>query len=301
LHYYCVLYSTFIRLCASTTEQMSLAKFTTWELFRELERRANCEKKKQQRTIFFGPPGAGKGTQAPIVRDEYCLCHLSTGDMLRDAVANKTEMGMLAKSVMDAGKLVGDDIVVGIIKEALKSPECSRGFILDGFPRTVPQARMLDALLAESGQSIDRVINLAVDDQILLKRVEGRLIHAASGRAYNIYFNPPKIAGKDDITGDDLMKRKDDNAEKLKIRLEEFHSKTTPVLKYYKKKVRSISSPFLPIHILPIHLQHMMLVLCFPPPLTATHTLTASAQLTVHFPFMQCSNPYYNSVSSVIN
>ena len=219
---------------------MSLAKFTVWELFRELERRANCEQKKQQRTIFFGPPGAGKGTQAPIIRDEYCLCHLSTGDMLREAVAARTEMGVKAKAVMDAGKLVGDDIVVGIIKEALKSPECSRGFILDGFPRTVPQARMLDALLAESGTAIDHVINLAIDDSILLKRVEGRLIHQPSGRTYNIYFNPPKVAGLDDVTGEELMKRKDDNAEKLKVRLEEFHQKTTPVLKYYKKKVREV-------------------------------------------------------------
>mmetsp|Transcript_46677 Transcript_46677/g.101916 ORF Transcript_46677/g.101916 Transcript_46677/m.101916 type:complete len:239 (-) Transcript_46677:201-917(-) len=219
-----------------------LAKFTVWELFRELERRANCDKKKEQRTIFFGPPGAGKGTQAPIIRDEYCLCHLSTGDMLREAVANKTEMGMKAKSVMDAGKLVGDDIVVGIIRDALQSPECSRGFILDGFPRTVPQARMLDSLLAESGTAIDKVINLAVDDAILLKRVEGRLIHQPSGRTYNIYFNPPKVEGKDDVTGEDLFKRKDDNAEKLKVRLDEFHSKTTPVLKYYRKKVANINA-----------------------------------------------------------
>lgn len=216
---------------------MSLAKFTTVELFRELERRINCANKPEKRTIFFGPPGAGKGTQAPRIKEEYCLCHLSTGDMLREAVANKTEMGLKAKSIMDAGKLVGDDVVVGIIKEALQTPECSKGFILDGFPRTVPQARMLDALLAESGHQIDKVINLSIDDSILLKRVEGRLLHPASGRTYNIYFQPPKVSGLDDVTGEPLVKRPDDNATKLKVRLEEFHNKTTPVLEYYRPKV----------------------------------------------------------------
>lgn len=219
---------------------MSLAKFTTIELMKELEKRINCANKPEKRTIFFGPPGAGKGTQAPRIKEEYCLCHLSTGDMLREAVANKTEMGLKAKSIMDAGKLVGDDVVVGIIKEALKAPECSKGFILDGFPRTVPQARMLDALLAESGHQIDKVVNLSIDDSILLKRVEGRLIHTASGRTYNIYFQPPKVAGLDDVTGEPLTKRADDNAAKLKTRLDEFHAKTTPVLDYYRAKVSNL-------------------------------------------------------------
>lgn len=216
---------------------MALAKYTTVELMREVERRLNCAKKPEKRTIFFGPPGAGKGTQAPRIKEEYCLCHLSTGDMLREAVANKTEMGLKAKSIMDAGKLVGDDVVVGIIKEALKAPECSQGFILDGFPRTVPQARMLDSLLSETGHEIDKVVNLSVDDSILLKRVEGRLIHTPSGRTYNIYFQPPKVPGLDDVTGEPLTKRADDNAAKLKTRLEEFHAKTTPVLEYYHSKV----------------------------------------------------------------
>jgi adenylate kinase len=157
--------------------------------------------------------------------------------MLRDAVANRTEMGLKAQSIMDAGKLVGDEVVVGIIREALKSPDCNKGFILDGFPRTVPQARLLDDLLAESGKSIDKVISLEVDDEILLHRVEGRLLHPPSGRTYNIYFNPPKVEGKDDVTGEPLVKRQDDNAAKLKTRLEEFHSKTTPVLEHYKAKV----------------------------------------------------------------
>jgi len=220
----------------------ALAKLTTLELMKELERRLNCAEKKERRTIFFGPPGSGKGTQAPIIKEKYCLCHLSTGDMLRDAVKNQTPMGLKAKEIMNAGKLVGDDVVVGIIKDAIKEPECARGFILDGFPRTVPQARMLDELLAESGNSIDAVINLAVDDSVLLKRVEGRLIHSASGRSYNIYFNPPKVEGIDDITGEPLTKRKDDNAAQLKTRLEEFHAKTKPVLDYYRTKVHNINA-----------------------------------------------------------
>ena len=196
-----------------------------------------------RRTIFFGPPGAGKGTQAPKIQDEYCLCHLSTGDMLRAAVKNGTEMGLKAKSIMDAGKLVGDDVVVGIISEAIKKPECAGGFILDGFPRTVPQAKLLDELLKkESNAEIDTVINLEIDDQILIKRITGRLVHAASGRSYNIFFNPPKVPGIDDVTGEPLMKRGDDTEDKLKNRLDEFHNKTTPVLEYYKAKVANINA-----------------------------------------------------------
>jgi adenylate kinase len=192
-----------------------------------------------RRTIFFGPPGAGKGTQAPKIKDEYCLCHLSTGDMLRAAVKNGTEMGKKAKSIMDAGKLVGDDVVAGIIAEAIDAPDCQKGFILDGFPRTVPQAQMLDEMLAKKGSSIDKVINLEIADELLIKRITGRLVHAASGRSYNIYFNPPKVEGIDDVTGEPLMHRGDDTEDKLGARLDEFHTKTEPVLKYYGDKVCS--------------------------------------------------------------
>lgn len=195
-----------------------------------------------RRLVFFGPPGAGKGTQAPRIKDDYCLCHLSTGDMLRDAVAAGTDMGKKAKSVMDAGKLVSDDIVAGIVSEAIQSPECRRGFILDGFPRTVNQAKILDTLLKGQNMTIDKVVNLEIDDELLIKRVTGRLIHPASGRAYNIYFNPPKVAGKDDVTGEDLIKRGDDTEEKLRTRLNEFHSKTSPVLNYYGSKVANINA-----------------------------------------------------------
>lgn len=162
--------------------------------------------------------------------------------MLRDAVKAGTEMGLKAKSVMDAGKLVSDDIVAGIVAEAIKSPSCKHGFILDGFPRTVNQAKILDTLLTKQGLSIDRVINLDIEDDLLVKRVTGRLIHPGSGRAYNIFFNPPKVAGKDDITGEDLVKRGDDTEEKLRTRLKEFHDKTTPVLKFYGKKVANIQA-----------------------------------------------------------
>jgi adenylate kinase len=222
---------------------LDISRVATVELIREIERRVRCaERKEDKRTIFFGPPGAGKGTQAPRIKDEYCLCHLSTGDMLREAVKNGTEMGRKAKAVMEAGKLVGDDIVAGIVAEAIDGPECSRGFILDGFPRTVNQARILDSLLSSKGQSIDRVVNLRIDDELLIKRVTGRVVHPASGRSYNIWFNPPKVAGIDDITGEPLIKRGDDTEEKLRTRLDEFHQKTTPVLQYYGAKVANIDA-----------------------------------------------------------
>lgn len=221
---------------------MNLTKVATVELLNELQRRLNCSEKKETRTIFFGPPGAGKGTQAPRIRDEYCLCHLSTGDMLREAIRSGSEMGRKAKSIMDAGKLVGDEVVAGIVAEAIQKPECKRGFILDGFPRTVNQAKILDDLLKQQNLHIDRVINLKIDDELLIKRVEGRRIHEASGRTYNVYFDPPKVADHDDVTGEPLMRRADDTADKLRTRLQEFHSKTAPVLSYYGNKVTNIEA-----------------------------------------------------------
>jgi len=162
--------------------------------------------------------------------------------MLREAVKAGTEMGLKAKSIMEAGKLVGDDVVAGIVAEAIQGPECAKGFILDGFPRTVNQAKILDSLLRNQGVGIDRVVNLEIDDELLIKRVTGRLIHPSSGRTYNIYFSPPRVEGKDDITGEPLIKRGDDTEEKLRTRLSEFHSKTTPVLKYYGSKVANIQA-----------------------------------------------------------
>lgn len=186
--------------------------------------------------------GAGKGTQAPRIKDEYCLCHLSTGDMLREAVASKSQMGIKAKALMDAGQLVGDDVVAGIVSEAIKGPECSHGFILDGFPRTVKQAEILSGLLEKQNVKIDRVVNLEIEDDLLIKRVTGRRIHAASGRTYNTFFDPPKVEGIDDVTGEPLMRRGDDTAEKLKTRLQEFHNKTVPVLSYYGDKVVNVNA-----------------------------------------------------------
>jgi adenylate kinase len=168
--------------------------------------------------------------------------HLSTGDMLREAVKAGTEMGRKAKTIMDSGKLVGDDVVAGIVAEAIRGPECSKGFILDGFPRTVEQAKILDTLLAEQKVTIGKVVNLHIDDELLIKRVTGRLIHAPSGRTYNTFFSPPLVEGVDDVTGEPLLKRGDDTEAKLQIRLDEFHNKTKPVLDYYGAKVADINA-----------------------------------------------------------
>lgn len=177
-----------------------------------------------------------------MIKNENCLCHLATGDMLRAAVAAKTPLGLEAKKAMDAGALVSDEIVVGLIEEAIKKPECRTGFVLDGFPRTVTQAQKLDEMLAKRGQSIDKVLNFAVPDSLLVERVTGRWVHSASGRSYHEKFAPPKIPGVDDITGEPLVKRKDDNAETLKSRLAAFHAQTAPVINYYKEKIVNIKA-----------------------------------------------------------
>uniref|UniRef100_R7W5Z8 adenylate kinase n=1 Tax=Aegilops tauschii TaxID=37682 RepID=R7W5Z8_AEGTA len=168
------------------------------ELMTELLRRAKCSSKPDKRIILVGPPGSGKGTQSPLIKDEYCLCHLATGDMLRAAVAAKTPLGIKAKEAMDKGELVSDDLVVGIIDEAMKKPSCQKGFILDGFPRTVVQAQKLDEMLAKQGAKVDKVLNFAIDDAILEERITGRWIHPSSGRSYHTKFAPPKTPGVDD-------------------------------------------------------------------------------------------------------
>jgi adenylate kinase len=191
----------------------------------------------QLRTILVGPPGAGKGTQAPRIRDEFCVCHLATGDMLREQVAQKTPLGIEAKKIMDTGGLVSDDIMVGMIKDQLENNKaCKNGFVLDGFPRTVPQAQKLDGMLADRKEKLDSVVQLQIDDQLLISRITGRLIHPASGRTYHKEFDPPKKPMVDNVTGEPLIQRSDDNVETLRKRLGAFHSQTGPVVDYYKAK-----------------------------------------------------------------
>lgn len=188
------------------------------------------------RMILIGPPGAGKGTQAPKIKERFSCCHLATGDMLRNQVAKKTPLGREAKKIMDQGGLVRDDIMIGMIKEELQNnKECQGGFILDGFPRTVPQAEGLDEMLASRDQKLQRAVELQIDDSLLVARITGRLVHPASGRSYHSTFNPPKEYMKDDITGEPLIQRSDDNAEALKKRLGTYHQQTAPVVDYYRK------------------------------------------------------------------
>jgi len=191
----------------------------------------------QLRTILIGPPGAGKGTQAPKIRDKYCICHLATGDMLREQVAQKTPLGVEAKKIMDAGGLVSDEIMVGMIRDQLENNKaCKNGFVLDGFPRTVPQAEKLDGMLSDRKETLDSVVQLNIVDQLLISRITGRLIHPASGRTYHKEFHPPKKPMTDDVTGEPLIQRSDDNVETLRKRLAAFHSQTGPVVEYYKSK-----------------------------------------------------------------
>ncbi|RIA88751.1 adenylate kinase 1 [Glomus cerebriforme] len=189
------------------------------------------------RMILMGPPGAGKGTQSPKIKEKFCICHLATGDMLRSQVAAKTKLGLEAKSIMDSGGLVPDEIMIGMIHDELQNnPECKKGFILDGFPRTVPQAEKLDSMLEKDKKKLDHAVELIIDDNLLVSRITGRLIHPSSGRSYHKIFNPPKVPGKDDVTGEPLIQRTDDNAETLNKRLVTYHKQTTPVVDYYKKK-----------------------------------------------------------------
>lgn len=213
----------------------NLSNVSSPDLVKELERRIECAKKPEQRVVLMGAPGAGKGTQAPIMQEKNCLCHLATGDMLRAAVKAKTPLGQKAEGIMKAGGLVDDDLVVGIVKDAIKQPECKKGFILDGFPRTVVQAEKLDEMLKSDQQKINKVLYLNVPDSVLEERITGRWIHAASGRSYHTKFNPPKVAGKDDVTGEALMQRKDDTVEALAKRMTAFHAQTKPVLEHYEK------------------------------------------------------------------
>ncbi|QSL67149.1 hypothetical protein MERGE_001538 [Pneumocystis wakefieldiae] len=182
----------------------------------------------------------GKGTQAPKIKKEFCICHLATGDMLRSHVVRKTSLGEKAKAVMDKGELVNDEIMINMIKHELsENKECKNGFILDGFPRTIMQAKKLDKMLEESGKRIDYVFELQIHDELLINRVTGRLIHLPSGRTYHRDFYPPKQPMKDDVTGEPLIQRSDDNIVTLKSRLKAYREQTSPVINYYKSRAEN--------------------------------------------------------------
>jgi adenylate kinase len=183
------------------------------------------------RVILLGGPGAGKGTQANFIKERYNIPQISTGDMLRAAVKAGTPLGVEAKKVMDAGGLVSDDIILGLIDERLKQDDCRNGYLFDGFPRTLAQA---DAL-KDKGVSIDAVVEIDVDDSEIIKRMSGRRVHMASGRTYHVVFNPPKAEGKDDETGEPLIQRDDDKEETVRERLNVYHKQTEPLIDYYSK------------------------------------------------------------------
>ncbi len=181
------------------------------------------------RLILLGAPGAGKGTQAKFICEKFGIPQISTGDMLRAAVKAGTPLGMAAKKVMDSGALVSDDIIIGLVKERLTQPDCAGGYLFDGFPRTIPQAEAMK----DAGVALDYVLEIAVPDSAIVARMSGRRVHLASGRVYHVTHNPPKVAGRDDLTGDDLIQRDDDKEETVKFRLKVYHDQTEVLLGYY--------------------------------------------------------------------
>jgi adenylate kinase len=183
------------------------------------------------RLILLGPPGAGKGTQATFIKNAFGIPQISTGDMLRAAINAGTALGLAAKKVMDSGALVSDDIIIGLVLERLKDPDCSNGYLFDGFPRTIPQAEAM----RNARVPIDYVLEIDVPDAAIVERMSGRRVHVASGRTYHVKFNPPKTAGKDDVTGEDLIQRDDDREETVKKRLAVYHEQTEPLVAYYAK------------------------------------------------------------------
>ena len=181
--------------------------------------------------VLLGPPGSGKGTQAQFIVDEFGIPQISTGDMLRAAVAAGTELGIAAKKVMDAGDLVSDDIILGLVAERVREPDCERGALFDGFPRTLPQAEGM----TEIGVAVDAVIELIVPDDVVVERISGRRVHPRSGRVYHVSFNPPRVADRDDETGETLIQRPDDTAETVRERLSVYHQQTAPLIDHYQR------------------------------------------------------------------
>jgi adenylate kinase len=187
------------------------------------------------RVILLGGPGAGKGTQANYIKERYQIPQISTGDMLRAHVKAGTELGQAAKKIMDAGGLVSDDIIMGMVKERIAQDDCKNGYLFDGFPRTIPQAEALKA----AGVKLDAVVEVDVPDEEIIKRMSGRRVHLASGRTYHVVFNPPKVAGKDDATGEDLIQRDDDKEETVRARLKVYHDQTEPLVDFYQKEANA--------------------------------------------------------------
>ncbi|SDI86745.1 Adenylate kinase [Ferrimonas sediminum] len=187
------------------------------------------------RIILLGAPGAGKGTQAQFMMEKYGIPQISTGDMLRAAIKAGTPLGLEAKKVMDAGQLVSDEIIIGLVKERIAQDDCAKGFLLDGFPRTLPQA---DAM-KENGVSVDHVVEIDVADEEIVKRMSGRRVHPGSGRVYHVVYNPPKAEGKDDVTGEDLVIRADDEETTVRKRLAVYHEQTKPLVDYYQDAAKA--------------------------------------------------------------
>ena len=193
------------------------------------------------RIILLGAPGAGKGTQAQFIMERYNIPQISTGDMLRAAVKEGTPLGIKAKSIMDSGALMPDELIIDIVKDRIKQDDCQNGFLFDGFPRTIPQAQAL----IDAGIGIDHVIEIHVDDEEIVSRLSGRRVHAASGRVYNIFYQPPKREGLDDVTGEPLMQRDDDKEETVRKRLSVYHDQTEPLVGFYKNLLAN-KDPFAP-------------------------------------------------------
>ena len=182
--------------------------------------------------ILLGPPGAGKGTQAEIICKNFSIPHISTGDMLREAIANETATGKLAKEIMDAGNLVSDDVIVSLVKDRIKEEDCKNGFLFDGFPRTIPQADALE----NQEIFVNVVLELTLKDELIINRMSGRRVHQPSGRSYHLELNPPEKDGLDDVTGEPLIQRDDDKPETVKNRLEVYWEQTNPLIVYYRSK-----------------------------------------------------------------
>ncbi|TBW08186.1 adenylate kinase [Azotobacter chroococcum subsp. isscasi] len=191
------------------------------------------------RMILLGAPGAGKGTQARFITEKFGIPQISTGDMLRAAVKAGSPLGLKVKGVMDSGGLVSDDIIIDLIRERIAQPDCARGFLFDGFPRTIPQAEAL----RDAGVTIDHVLEIAVDDEEIVSRMSGRRVHPASGRVYHVLHNPPKVPGKDDESGEDLIQREDDKEETVRHRLALYHSQTKPLVDFYQGLAATSGTP----------------------------------------------------------